>query len=66
MQRRRRFREMDSLKDRLIQQSRILRKQAGETPGGVQREELLRKARQAEVAAHLDDWLSSPGLQSPD
>jgi hypothetical protein len=26
---------------------------------------LLRKARQAETAAHLNQWLSSPGLQSP-
>jgi hypothetical protein len=29
------------------------------------REALLRKARQAETAAHIDDWLRSPGLQPP-
>jgi hypothetical protein len=26
---------------------------------------LLRKARQAETAAHISEWLSSPGLASP-
>jgi hypothetical protein len=26
---------------------------------------LLRKARQAETAAHVDEWLSPPGLQPP-
>jgi hypothetical protein len=25
----------------------------------------LRKARQAETAAHINDWLTSPGLQPP-
>jgi hypothetical protein len=26
---------------------------------------LLRRARQAEIASHMSDWLNSPGLQSP-
>jgi len=29
------------------------------------REALLRKARQADTAAHIDNWLRSPGLQPP-
>jgi hypothetical protein len=28
-------------------------------------EQLLRRARQAETATHVDEWLSSPGLQAP-
>ena len=36
-----------------------------ETPGSLARELLLRRARQAETAAHLSEWLSSPGLQPP-
>jgi len=32
----------------------------------VERETLLRKARQAETAAHMDEWLSSPGLKAPE
>ena len=39
---------------------------AAETlPAGQVREALLRRARQAETAAHLNEWLTSPGLQSP-
>jgi hypothetical protein len=29
------------------------------------RQLLLRRARQAETAAHISEWLSSPGLASP-
>jgi len=41
------------------------REAAGRLPDGQQRDALLRKARQAETAAHLNQWLSSPGPQSP-
>jgi len=33
--------------------------------GSAAREQLLRRARQAETAAHIDEWLRSPGLQPP-
>jgi hypothetical protein len=66
MDTRRRFKQVVSLKDRLIQQAENLRKQAEEMPAGVRRDELMKKARQAEMTAHLDDWLSSPGLRPPD
>jgi hypothetical protein len=59
---RRRFKQVTSLKDRLIQEAENLRRQAQEIPPGVLRDELLRKARQAEIAARVDDWLSSPRL----
>jgi hypothetical protein len=62
---RRRFKQVTSLKDRLIQEAESLRKQAQEMPPGAPRDELLRKARQAETAARVDDWLASPGLQPP-
>jgi hypothetical protein len=29
------------------------------------RDATLKKARQAEAAAHMDEWLNSPGLQPP-
>jgi hypothetical protein len=54
-----------SLKDHLIQDAENLRRQAQQMPPGVRQDELLRKARQAETAAGVDDWLSSPGLQPP-
>jgi hypothetical protein len=31
-----------------------------------ERDALLRKAHQAETAAHMDEWLRSPGLQPPE
>jgi hypothetical protein len=42
-----------------------LRKQAQGMPSGVRRDELLRKARRADPASHLDEWANSPGLQPP-
>lgn len=33
-----------------------------EQPGTMARELLLRRARQAETASHINDWLTSPGL----
>jgi hypothetical protein len=65
MSTRRRFKQVASLKDRLIQEAESLRKQAQELRPGVRRDELLRKARQAETGSHVDDWLASPGLQPP-
>jgi hypothetical protein len=36
-----------------------------ERPGSMARELLLRRARQAETASHIDRWLDSPGLARP-
>jgi hypothetical protein len=36
-----------------------------EPPGSMSRELLFRRARQAEAASRINDWLRSPGLQSP-
>ena len=36
-----------------------------EPPGTMARELLLRRARQAETASHINDWLTSPGLARP-
>jgi hypothetical protein len=42
-----------------------LRHEATTLPGGPQRNGMLIEARQLEAAAHIDDWLNSPGLQPP-
>jgi hypothetical protein len=47
------------------QQSEQAKSEAAELPPGKEREVLLRKARQLEVACHLNDWISSPGLKPP-
>ena len=36
------------------------------TQPGQQRDLLERKLRQLETASHIDEWLTSPGLQSPE
>ena len=36
-----------------------------EKPGTMARELLLRRARQAETACHMKEWLTSPGLRPP-
>jgi hypothetical protein len=42
-----------------------LRKQATGMPHSIRRDELIRKADQIDVAAHINKRLSSPGLQAP-
>nr|WP_249135214.1 hypothetical protein [Bradyrhizobium sp. AUGA SZCCT0222] len=53
------------LDQRLIEEAQRLRKQAEGTRPSFERDLLLRKARQAEAAAHMQEWLSSRGLQPP-
>jgi hypothetical protein len=66
MQNRRRFKPTtDSLKDRLTAFSKESRKKASLLPPGIERQDLIRKARQADMAASLDEWLNSPSLQPP-
>jgi hypothetical protein len=53
-----------SLYQRLNDEAQRLRKEAHDTQQGIERERLIRKARQAEAASHMDAWLSS-GLRAP-
>jgi hypothetical protein len=62
---RRRFKHTKSLKERLLEEARNLREEANLLPYGPLRDAALKKARQTETAAHMDDWLNSPGLRSP-
>ena len=62
---RRRFKQLLSFNERLEQEAARLREQAEKLSHGIEREKLLRKARQAETATHVDEWLSSTGLRSP-
>jgi len=60
-----RFIQTKPLKERLLEEAQTLREQARLLPFGTVRDAALIKARQAEAAAHMDDWLRSPGLQPP-
>ena len=61
----RRMKQRASLKDRLSVFAEEARGKASQLGPGAEREDLLKKARQADTAAHLDDWANSPGLRSP-
>ena len=62
---RRRFEQSTSLKDRLAAFAKEAREKASLLQPGIEKDELLKKARQADVASHLDDWINSQGLQPP-
>jgi hypothetical protein len=63
---RRRFKDVVSFPDDLSEQAERLRAEAEKLPPGTERHELERKARQVETAAHIDEWLRSPGLRPPE
>jgi hypothetical protein len=62
---RRRFKQSTSLKERLASFAKEIRDKASRLPPGTERDTLLKKASQADTAAHLDEWANSPGLQPP-
>lgn len=65
MQKRRRFKQSQSLEERLADEAISLRAQANELPVSAEREALLKKARQAETGAHMSEWLRSADLRPP-
>lgn len=65
MQRRRRLKQTESLKDRLASFAKEIRDKASLMPPCREREQLLKRASRADTASHLDDWANSPGLQPP-
>ena len=44
----------------------LVREQAASLPAGTLREQVLRRARQAETGSNLTGWLCSPGLRAPE
>ncbi|UGY14563.1 hypothetical protein HAP48_0039455 [Bradyrhizobium septentrionale] len=65
MQRRSYKPQAEPLYNRLTDEAERLRKQARGTPPGIERERLIRRARQIETASHISEWLSSPSLKAP-
>ena len=65
MFKRRRFKQQVTLQDRLAAWSKKVEEQAAKLPPGPERDALIKKARQADIASHLNDWARSPGLQPP-
>ena len=65
MIKRRRFKQTLSLSERLVHDVERLRAQLATLPPGPERDQLVRRIRQSKTAAHIDQWLKSPGLQPP-
>lgn len=65
-QQRRQFTQTKTFQERLAEEAQMCREAAEKLPPGSHaRELLLRRVRQAETASHINDWLTSPGLQAP-
>jgi hypothetical protein len=65
MFKRRLFNQVDPLDTRLSKEAQRLRKEARGTPPAAERDRLIRKARLADTASHIGEWLSSSGLRAP-
>lgn len=65
MKKRRHSKRYIALQERLISWAKQVRADAASLPYGAQKDALIRKARQAETASRLEDWVNSPGLQPP-
>jgi hypothetical protein len=55
-----------TLEDRLAAEAARLREQASQHPPGIEREQLLRKARRNDTGAAMTQWINSPGLRPPE
>jgi hypothetical protein len=64
MFKRRRFKNT-TLEELLADEAQHLRKMAQGRPSGIEREQLIRKARQAEIASHMTLWPISQALLAP-
>jgi hypothetical protein len=54
-----------SFDERIADHLQELKEQASRLPPGKERDELMRRVRQAETASHITEWLTSPGLAAP-
>jgi hypothetical protein len=54
-----------SREERIRDQAKRVRDEANNLPLGKERDDLLKKARDADAAETINGWLISPGLQPP-
>jgi hypothetical protein len=55
-----------SFEDRIAAEKARVKEQLAGVSHGPQRDALVKKIRQLDIASHLNDWLRSPGLQPPE
>jgi hypothetical protein len=54
-----------TLHERVSQAAKDLEDRAWRLPPGPERDALLRRSRQMNIADHVNEWLSSAGLRAP-
>ena len=54
-----------TFEDNIAAEKAKLEAQVAELKPGPQMDALRKKIRQLETASHMNEWLSSPGLQTP-
>lgn len=62
---RNRHKQVKGTSERLLESAAAARAQAALLPPGPLQRDLLQKAQEAESTAHMNDWLTSPGLRPP-
>lgn len=65
MQKRHRFKQSTSLQDRLASFAKQASEKATKLPPGPERENLLRKAHQAETASRVEEWVADRDQHAP-
>jgi hypothetical protein len=55
-----------SFEDRIAAEKSRAEEQLAGVSHGPQRDALVRKIRQLDTASHMNEWLMSPGLRSPE
>jgi hypothetical protein len=65
LRKRRHIKHTASFDERLADLATRLKEQALKMPLGKDRDALLKRARRAETAVHINEWLNSPGLRPP-
>jgi hypothetical protein len=61
-----RLKQAASLKGQLLSFADEVREKASRLRPGPEKEALLKEARQADTAAHIEDWANSRALQPPE
>ncbi len=59
------FDKSPTLFERISEEKKRLEIHLGQVGPGRVRDKLLDKLRQLDTAAHINEWLSSPGLRAP-
>jgi hypothetical protein len=54
-----------TFEDNIAAEKAKLEAQLADVKPGPQKDALRKKIRQLETASHMNEWLSSPGLQTP-